>query len=104
MLYGINSFISKRMEKEFKRWGLSGKRQSIACCQLIGGVSLLVGLEWNTTLIISSAFLGAMMLVAIGVRIKIKDDLSDIVPAFAYLVLSLMIFYEAIGQSDLIVF
>jgi hypothetical protein len=38
-----------------------------------------------------------MMLVAIGVRIKVKDDISDILPAFAYLVLSVMILYEASG-------
>ena len=95
--YGINSFISKRMKKEFKRWGLESKRKTIACCQLVGGTGLLFGLEWNTILILSSAFLGAMMLVAIGVRIKVKDDISDILPAFAYLVLSVMILYESIG-------
>ena len=97
MLYGINSFISKRMKKEFKRWGLENKRKIIACCQLVGGVGLLFGLEWNMILILSSAFLGVMMLVAIGVRIKVKDDISDILPAFAYLVLSMMILYEASG-------
>jgi hypothetical protein len=37
------------------------------------------------------------MLVAIGVRIKVKDDISDILPAFAYLVLSALILYEASG-------
>ena len=91
--YGINSFISKRMKKEFKRWGLESKRKIIACCQLVGGVGLLFGLEWNTILILSSAILGVMMLVAIGVRIKVKDDISDILPAFAYLVLCMMIFF-----------
>jgi len=95
--YGINSFISKRMKKEFKRWGLESKRKIIASCQLVGGVGLLFGLEWNTILILSSAFLGVMMLVAIGVRIKVKDDISDILPAFAYLVLSALILYEASG-------
>ena len=95
--YGINSFISKRMKKEFKRWGLESKRKIIASCQLVGGVGLLFGLERNTILILSSAFLGVMMLVAIGVRIKVKDDISDILPAFAYLVLSALILYEASG-------
>ena len=95
--YGINSFVSKRMKKDFKRWGLENKRKTIACCQLVGGVGLLLGLEWNMILILSSAFLGVMMLVAIGVRIKVKDDISDILPAFAYLVLSVMILYESIG-------
>ena len=83
------------MKKEFKRWGLENKRKTIASCQLIGGVGLFLGLELNTIMILSSAFLGVMMLVAIGVRIKIKDNISDILPALAYLVLSAMILYEA---------
>ena len=97
VVYGVNSFISKRMKKEFKRWGLESKRKTIAWCQLVGGAGLLLGLEWNTILILSSVFLGLMMLVAIGVRIKVKDDISDILPALAYLVLSVMILYEANG-------
>ena len=95
--YGINSFISQRMKKEFKRWGLENKRKTIAFSQLLGGISLLLGLEWNTILVLSSAFLAGMMLVAIGVRIKIKDNISDILPAFAYLVLSVIILYEVSG-------
>jgi len=39
-----------------------------------------------------------MMLVAIGVRIKVRDNISDILPAFAYLVLSAIILYEATAQ------
>jgi uncharacterized membrane protein YphA (DoxX/SURF4 family) len=93
--YGINSFISKRMKSEFQRWNLKKDRKAIASCQLIGGVALLFGLEWNIMLVLSSCFLGAMMLVAIVVRIKAKDNISDILPAFAYLVLSGIILYEA---------
>ena len=33
--YGINSFISKRMFSEFKRWGLEKSRKLIGVCQLI---------------------------------------------------------------------
>ena len=95
--YGINSFISQRMKKEFKRWGLENKQKTIAFSQLLGGTSLLLGLEWKTILVLSSAFLAGMILVAIGVRIKIKDNISDILPAFAYLVLSVIILYEASG-------
>ncbi len=93
--YGINSFISKRMKSEFQRWNLKKDRKAIASCQLIGGVALLFGLEWNIMLVLSSCFLGVMMLVAIVVRIKAKDNISDILPAFAYLVLSGIILYEA---------
>ena len=93
--YGINSFISKRMKSEFQRWNLKKDRKAIASCQLIGGVALLFGLKWNIMLVLSSSFLGVMMLVAIVVRIKVKDNISDILPAFAYLVLSGIILYEA---------
>ena len=93
--YGINSFISKRMKSEFQRWNLKKDRKAIASCQLIGGVALLFGLEWNIMLVLSSSFLGVMMLVAIVVRIKVKDNISDILPELAYLVLSGIILYEA---------
>ena len=96
--YGINSFISKRMKSEFERWNLKKERKAIASCQLIGGATLLFGLEWNIMLLLSSSFLGVMMLVAIGVRIKVRDNISDILPAFAYLVLSAIILYEATAQ------
>ena len=79
----------------FHPYCLENKRKTIASSQLICGVGLFLGLELNTILILSSAFLGVMMLVAIGVRIKIKDNISDILPALAYLVLSVMILYEA---------
>ena len=98
IVYGVNSFISKRMKSEFQRWNLKKERKAIASCQLIGGVALIFGLEWNIILVLSSSFLGLMMLVAIGVRINVKDNISDILPAFAYLVLSGIILYEAIAQ------
>ena len=96
--YGINSFVSKRMKSEFERWNLKKERKAIASCQLIGGATLLFGLESNIMLLLSSSFLGVMMLVAIGVRIKVRDNISDILPAFAYLVLSAIILYEATAQ------
>ena len=94
--YGINSFISQRMKKEFKRWGLENKRKTIAFSQLLGGTSLLLGLKWNTILVLSSAFLAGMMLVAIGVRIKIKDNISEILPAISYLLIGILIFKETL--------
>ena len=96
--YGINSFISKRMKSEFERWNLKKERKAIASCQLIGGAALLFGFESKIMLVLSSSFLGVMMLVAIGVRIKVRDNISDILPAFAYLVLSAIILYEATAQ------
>ena len=52
--YGINSFISKRMIREFKRWGLADKRKAIGVCQCIGGFGLLLGFEFNIAIPISA--------------------------------------------------
>lgn len=93
MAYGINSFISKRMIREFKRWGLENNRKTISVCQFVGGLGLLIGFEFNLAGVISAIFVISMMSVAIIVRIRIKDNISDILPAIAYLLLSAMILY-----------
>ena len=98
LVYGVNSLVSGRMKKEFKRWGLEKRRKSIAYSQLACGAGLFFGLEWSIALIFSSVFLVLMMLVAIGVRVRINDDVSDILPAFAYMVLGAIILYEAVAQ------
>ena len=91
--YGINSFISKRMIREFKRWGLADKRKIIGVCQCIGGVGILIGLTISLASIISALFIIIMMLVAILVRIQIRDNISDILPAISYILLCAMIIY-----------
>lgn len=92
--YGINSFVSKRMIREFKRWGLADKRIAIGVCQCIGGLGLLLGFEFDIAIRISAIFIIVMMLVAILVRIRIRDNISDILPAIAYVLLCAMILYE----------
>ena len=94
--YGINSFVSKRMINEFKRWGLEDKRKIIGICQFIAGIGIILGSEFKTILISSAIFIIMMMIIAIVVRIRIKDDTSDIMPAIAYIVLCLIILYETI--------
>ena len=94
--YGINSFISNRMILEFKRWGLEKIRKEIGSFQLICGIGILIGLKLNSILIFSSVILIIMMLVAVYVRIKIKDNISEIIPALAYLILGILILQHSI--------
>ena len=91
ILYGVNSFISNKMILEFKRWGLEKRRKEIASFQLICGFGILTGLIYNYILILSASLLILMMLVAVYVRIKIKDNISEILPAIAYLILGVII-------------
>ena len=96
VIYGINSFLSQKMVLEFKRWGLEKKRKIIAVSQFICGVFLCVGLISKTILFISSLFLVIMMLTAVYVRIKVKDNISEILPAISYLLIGLLIFKETL--------
>ena len=94
--YGIISFISKKMILEFKRWGLEKRRKEIGSFQLACGIGILIGIKLNYILIFSSIILIIMMLVAVYVRIKIKDNISEILPALAYLVLGILILQNSI--------
>ena len=94
--YGINSFISNKMILEFKRWGLEKRRKEIGTFQLASGIGILIGIWSNYILIISSVILIIMMLVAVYVRIKIKDNISEILPAIAYLILGMIILQHSI--------
>ena len=94
--YGINSFVSNKMILEFKRWGLEKRRKEIGGFQLMCGIGILIGLWSNFMLIFSSVVLIIMMLVAVYVRIKIKDNISEILPAIAYLILGIIILQHMI--------
>ena len=94
--YGINSFISNKMILEFKRWGLEKRRKGIGGFQLACGIGIIIGLWSNYILIVSSILLVIMMLVAVYIRIKIKDNISEILPAIAYLILGIIILQDTI--------
>ena len=45
IIYGVNSFYSRRMISEFKRWGYKNHRKTISTLQILGGLGLLIGLK-----------------------------------------------------------
>ena len=95
IIYGYSSFVSRRMKSEFLRWGFGNHRKTVGSLQILGGLGLLLGLKYNMLLVVSSFCFIMMMSVAIFIRIKIKDNFTDILPAI-YLFLSVMIFYNSI--------
>tara|TARA_B100000401_G_C52631237_1_gene636103 strand:+ start:120 stop:458 length:339 start_codon:yes stop_codon:yes gene_type:complete len=96
IIYGINSFYSKRMISEFKRWGYKKHRKTISSLQILGGLGLVIGLQINIILIASSLCLSIMMFFAIIVRVRIKDNVARILPAITYLMLSSLILNHSI--------
>ena len=99
IIYGINSFISKRMVNEYQRWGFGNYRKVIGFSQILCGTGLLIGLKYLVLLQFASLSLIIMMSLAILVRVKIKDNISEILPAITYLVLSCLIFFNTLNYD-----
>ena len=97
LFYGISYFISKKMKSEFKRFGLEKFGIITAILEIMGGVGLVIGLKFNSILVISSGGLGLLMFLGILVRIKVKDSILITIPALFYMLLNLYILYKNIS-------
>ena len=92
----MSSFYSDRMILEYKRWGYEKFRKIIALLQFLGGLGLLIGLYFSLLLTTVSALLTLMMIVAIFVRIRIKDNIVNTLPAILYAIVNFIIFYNSL--------
>ena len=96
IFYSINSLYSKRLISEFDRWGYGKFRFLIASFQLLAGIGFIIGIFFSFLISIVSFLLFVIMVVAIYVRIKVKDNFVQIFPAIFYALLNLFIFYNSI--------
>lgn len=76
------------MKKEFNRYGLASWRRLTGALQMSASVGLLLGFKEPWLGQAAAAGLALMMLTGIGVRVKIKDNLFQMLPAIFYLVLN----------------
>ena len=95
IFYSINSLYSKRLISEFDRWGYSKYRFLIASFQLLAGIGFIIGTYFSFLISIVSFLLFVMMVIAIYVRIIVKDNFIEIIPAAFYALLNLFIFYNS---------
>ena len=86
--YGSACFLSPYMKREFERYRLGSQRTLVGGLQVLAAIGLLGGLGEPWMGRAAAAGLALMMLVAVGVRIKIKDTLPQTIPALAYLALN----------------
>ncbi|MDG1718786.1 MAG: DoxX family protein [Flavobacteriales bacterium] len=96
IFYAVSSLYSERMILEYNRWGYKKFRKIISLLQFLGGFGLLFGLYFPLLLIIVSALLTLMMIIAIYVRIRIKDNIINTLPAILYTILNFIIFYDSL--------
>jgi uncharacterized membrane protein YphA (DoxX/SURF4 family) len=84
------------MKKEFKRFGLEKFGLIVIASQFFGAIGLIIGLEFNPILMISSLGLALLMFIGLMVRIRLKDTFWIALPALFYMCLNTYIFLGAI--------
>ncbi len=83
------------MKREFDRYGLGSQRTLVGGLQMCAAIGLLAGLSHPWMGRSAAAGLALMMLVAVGVRIRIKDTMLQTIPALIYLALNAYLSLEA---------
>ena len=104
LFYAVSAFYSDRMILEYERWGYKKFRKIIASLQFLAGLGLLIGLYFSLLLTIVSALLTLMMITAIFVRLIIKDNITNILPAILYAILNFIIFYNSLIFENIFLF
>ncbi len=84
LAYGAGCFTSRHLQREFVRFGLSPLRKFIGLLQICGALGLLAGSRFPLLGQASAGGLALMMLLAILVRIKIRDGFLKTTPALLY--------------------
>jgi uncharacterized membrane protein YkgB len=86
--YGSACFFSSRMKQEFLRYRLAAQRIMVGALQWFAGIGLLVGMSHPWMGQLAAGGLALMMLIAVIVRIQIKDTIPQTLPALFYLALN----------------
>ena len=81
------------MKSEFDRWGFQKFRILISIIQLFTGILLLMSFFYPFLVIYCSSIFFIMMMGAIFVRIRVKDNFLDTLPALIYFILNAIIIY-----------
>lgn len=88
LAYGLGCFFSAYLQGEFRRYQLGAQCRLVGILQCLAALGLIAGfwLPWLGQA--AAAGLVLMMLVALGVRIRIRDRFVQTLPALGYLALN----------------
>ena len=87
-VYGLSCFFSDYLKREFVRYGLARQRLLVGMLQICAALGLLLGLEVPWIGRAAAAGLTLMMLLAVGVRIRLRDSWLQTSQALLYLLLN----------------
>ena len=96
LFYGINSFTSNFIIKEFLRYGIPQYRILTGWLQLLGALGIIIGFWINYIQILSTGGLALLMLFGIITRILIKDSFLKTLPVLLYCLLNTYLCIELI--------
>ena len=99
LFYGVLGLTSQSVKDDFERFDLPNLRRLTGILEVLGSLSLLVGLRWPPALWIGSAGLALLMLIAFSIRIRMKDSLAQSIPSFSLMCLNLYILFRSIRHS-----
>ncbi len=85
------------MAVEFVRYRLARQRQLVGALQIVAALGLILGLREPWLGRAAAAGLTVMMLLAVGVRIKIKDSFLQALPAFFFFALNAYLALAAVA-------
>ena len=88
LAYGIGCLTTRTMRAEFVRYGLPQLRLLTGTLQIAAALGLFAGYAYPVCALLSAGGLSLMMLVAIGVRLKIKDPAAGFLQALACFLLN----------------
>tara|TARA_Y100000996_G_scaffold246198_1_gene193581 strand:+ start:229 stop:495 length:267 start_codon:yes stop_codon:yes gene_type:complete len=84
------------MVDEFIRYRIPQFRKLTGWLQLLGSLGIIIGFWIDYLQIFSTIGLSLMMLLGINIRIKIKDNLTKILPALFYFLLNAFLSFKLI--------
>ncbi len=85
------------MTNEFQRYGVPKFRLIIGALEILGALGLIIGYLIPPIQILAAAGLALLMLCGCLLRIKIRDSIPQIAPAFTFFMFSLFILYNLIN-------
>ncbi len=85
---GLGCFFSAYLQAEFRRYRLEAQCRLVGALQCAAAVGLIAGIFLPWIGQAAAGGLALMMLVALGVRVRIKDGLVQMLPATGYLALN----------------
>jgi hypothetical protein len=95
IFYGLLCLLMDNMRTEFLRYRLERFRKLTGALELLGGTGQLVGLAYPFLLQFSSAGLALLMFLGVIVRIRTRDPIVQIFPAFGLMLLNVWIVANA---------